>query len=63
MKMNDMIQQMMFGNEAAMTTARHGLGVATYDGKIYIIGGGPTPGLTTCAYYEIFQPNNQIFKR
>ncbi|WP_148685728.1 hypothetical protein [Candidatus Nitrosocosmicus hydrocola] len=63
MKMNDMIQQMMFGNEAPMPTARHGLGVATYDGTIYKIGGGPTPRLTTCANYEIFQPNNQIFER
>ncbi len=63
MKMNDMIQQMMFGKEAPMPTARHGLGVKTCYGKIYVIGGGITQGLTTCANYEIFQPNNQIFKR
>lgn len=27
--------------EAAMSTARHGLGVASIDGKICLIGGGP----------------------
>jgi len=32
--------------EAAMPTARHGLGVASIDGKICLIGGGPNPGLT-----------------
>jgi N-acetylneuraminic acid mutarotase len=48
--------------EAPMPTARHGLGVTTYDGKIYAIGGGPTPGLTTSANNEIFQPNNQTLE-
>lgn len=32
--------------EASMPTARHGLGVASIDDQIYIIGGGPNPGLT-----------------
>ncbi|MGI0042869.1 MAG: Kelch repeat-containing protein, partial [Nitrososphaeraceae archaeon] len=32
--------------EASMPTTRHGLGVASIDEQIYVIGGGPNPGLT-----------------
>lgn len=46
-----------------MPTARHGLGIAMYDGKVYAIGGGPNPGLATTANNEISQSNNQTFER
>jgi hypothetical protein len=29
-----------------LPTPRHGLGVAAFGGRIYVIGGGPEPGLT-----------------
>jgi len=39
--------------EAAMPTARLGLGVASIDGKTCLIGGGPNPGLTVSWKNEI----------
>ena len=39
--------------EAAMPTARHGLGVASIDGKICLIGGEPNPGSTVSWKNEI----------
>ncbi|TVP40902.1 kelch repeat-containing protein [Candidatus Nitrosocosmicus arcticus] len=43
--------------ELPMPTARHGLGVASYGGKIYTIGGGPHPGLTVSDRNEIYYLN------
>lgn len=45
--------------ELPMPTARHGLGVSSYDDKVYAIGGGLYPGLTASANNEIFNPNNR----
>lgn len=44
--------------ELPMPTARHGLGVASYDGKIFTIGGGTHPGMTFSPVNEIYKPNN-----
>ena len=42
-------------SEAPMPTARHGLAaVYTEDDKIYVIGGGPQPGLSVSSANEIF---------
>lgn len=41
----------------AMPTARHGLGVASYDDKIFVIGGGPHTGLTVSDQNEIYYLN------
>jgi N-acetylneuraminic acid mutarotase len=42
-------------SEPAMPTARHGLAaVYTEDDKIYVIGGGPQPGLSVSSANEIF---------
>ena len=43
--------------ETPMPTARHGLGVTSIDDKIYAIGGGPNPGLSTSWENEIFDLN------
>jgi hypothetical protein len=37
-----------------MPTARHGLGVTAFDSKIFVIGGGPYPGLTVSDENEIY---------
>ena len=44
--------------ELPMLTPRHGLGVASYDGKIFAIGGGTDPGMTFSSVNEIYKPNN-----
>ena len=43
--------------ELPMPTARHGLGVASYDDKIFAIGGGPHTGLTVSDQNEIYYLN------
>jgi hypothetical protein len=40
--------------ETPMPTARHGLGAASVDNKIYVIGGGPQPGLSVSNANGIF---------
>jgi N-acetylneuraminic acid mutarotase len=40
--------------EAPMPTSRHGLGAASVENKIYVIGGGPQPGLSVTNANEIF---------
>ncbi len=35
-----------------LPTPRHGLGVAAVRGRVYVIGGGPEPGLTVSAANE-----------
>jgi N-acetylneuraminic acid mutarotase len=40
--------------ETPMPTARHGLGAVAIDGKIYVIGGGPQPGMSVTNANEIF---------
>jgi hypothetical protein len=40
--------------ETPMPTACHGLGVASVDNKIYVIGAGPQPGLSVYDANEIF---------
>jgi Kelch motif len=40
-----------------MSTARHGLGVTSFDNKIFVIGGGPQPGLTVSDENEIYYVN------
>jgi N-acetylneuraminic acid mutarotase len=37
-----------------MPTARHGLGAASVDDRIYVLGGGPQPGLSVSNANEIF---------
>ena len=52
--MNDLILSLIHGpSKAAMPTARHGLGVASIDGKICLIGGEPNPGSTVSWKNEI----------
>jgi hypothetical protein len=38
-----------------LPTPRHGLGVLGYRGSVYVIGGGPTPGLSVSAANEFLQ--------
>jgi hypothetical protein len=38
-----------------MPTGRHGLIAAAINDKIYVIGGGPEPGLTVSGTTEIYQ--------
>lgn len=40
--------------ETRMPTARHGLGAASVDNRIYVLGGGPQPGLSVSNANEIF---------
>jgi N-acetylneuraminic acid mutarotase len=40
--------------ESPMPTARHGLGVTSFDDRIFVIGGGPHPGLTVSDENEIY---------
>ena len=40
--------------ETPMPTARHGLGAASVDNRIYVLGGGPQPGLSVSNANEIF---------
>jgi hypothetical protein len=35
-----------------LPTPRHGVGVAALGGRVYVIGGGPQPGLTVSAANE-----------
>jgi hypothetical protein len=37
-----------------MPTARHGLGAASVDNRIYVLGGGSQPGLSVSNANEIF---------
>jgi hypothetical protein len=39
---------------AMLVEPRHGLAVVALDGRLHVIGGGPTPGLSTSATHEIF---------
>lgn len=39
----------------SMPTPRHGLGAATVDDRIYVVGGGPEPGLTVSGATEILE--------
>jgi N-acetylneuraminic acid mutarotase len=39
---------------APMPDARHGLVAVAVDGKIYVIGGGPQPGLTVSSSNQIY---------
>jgi N-acetylneuraminic acid mutarotase len=39
-----------------MPTARHGLGSAVVQGRIYVISGGPTPGGSFSDVNEVFTP-------
>jgi len=41
---------------APMPTARHGLGSAVVDGRIHVIGGGPTPGGSFSNLNEVYLP-------
>jgi N-acetylneuraminic acid mutarotase len=40
--------------ETPMPSARHGLGAASVDDRIYVLGGGPQPGLSVSNANEIF---------
>jgi len=44
--------------KSPMPTARHGLAAVTVSDKIYVIGGGPEPGLIVGGVNEIYQPGN-----
>ena len=37
---------------ADLPTPRHGVGVAALGGRVYVIGGGPEPGLTVSSANE-----------
>ena len=37
-----------------MPIARHGLGAASIDNTIYVLGGGPQPGLSVSDTNEVF---------
>ena len=39
-----------------MPTARHGLGSAVVNGRLYAISGGPTPGGSFSQVNEVFTP-------
>jgi hypothetical protein len=39
-----------------MPTARHGLAAVTFEGKIYVIGGGPKQGLAQTDVVEVWKP-------
>ena len=39
-----------------LPTPRHGLGVVGFGGRVYVIGGGPTPGLSTTARTSRWRP-------
>ena len=39
-----------------LPTARHGLGAAAVEGRVYVIAGGLTPGGSVSALNEIFTP-------
>lgn len=39
---------------AELATPRHGLAVATFVGRLHVIGGGPEPGLTVSGAHEVF---------
>jgi len=43
-----------WGEELPTPTARHGLSVASYDGKIYVIVGDPHTGLNVSNKNEIY---------
>jgi N-acetylneuraminic acid mutarotase len=38
-----------------LPTPRHGLGVVALDGKVYVVAGGPTPGLSVSGANEFLQ--------
>jgi N-acetylneuraminic acid mutarotase len=38
-----------------LPTPRHGLGVVGFGGRVYVIGGGPTPGLSVSRANEFLQ--------
>jgi N-acetylneuraminic acid mutarotase len=40
--------------EIPMPTARHGLGAVSFDNRIYVLGGGPQPGLSVFNANEIY---------
>ena len=44
--------------EKPMPTARHGLGSVSYENKIYVLGGGPTSGLSVSGLNEILYLNH-----
>lgn len=39
-----------------LPTPRHGLGVAAFDGRVYVLAGGPRPGLTVSDANEVLVP-------
>ncbi|HSS65386.1 MAG TPA: kelch repeat-containing protein, partial [Gammaproteobacteria bacterium] len=41
-----------------MPTPRHGLGAAVLNGRVYVIGGGPTPGGSYSSANEVYTPRN-----
>jgi len=40
---------------ADLPTPRHGVGVAAVAGRVYVIGGGPDPGLTVSSANEALE--------
>ena len=40
---------------ADLPTPRHGLGVAALDSRVFVIGGGPEPGLTVSSANEVLR--------
>jgi N-acetylneuraminic acid mutarotase len=41
----------------ALPTSRHGLAAASNGGRLYVIGGGETPGLSVSAIVEVYEPS------
>ncbi len=44
--------------KAPMSTSRHGLSAVTDGEKIYVIGGGPKPGISYSSVNEVFIPSD-----
>jgi Kelch motif len=38
-----------------LRTPRHGVGVAAFGGRVFVIGGGPEPGLTVSSANEVLR--------
>lgn len=47
---------------ASLPTARHGLGSAVIQGRIYVISGGPIPGGSFSDVNEVFIPPEKNVK-
>ena len=47
----------IIGRRAPLPTSRHGLGVVSVHGRLYVLSGGPSPGATYTDVNEVFIPD------